>query len=373
MQACQLDAAAVKLGSSPTDVIEYEHSYRPASLSSDESSFAVTLRLRQRPISPADLELGVRELLLSSAVAAPECRALFVERVLALQANTLHRVEVVEDVDAGRICACGTLVAEPKFIHQAGTVGHIEDVVVSAGLVGKGIGARLVRSLSAHARRLGCYKCIVDCAEADARFYEELGFRRKEVQCVCDVPPIEGGSPNTHGFAASTYVPRALGDGLHVRVLEEADVARGFLRLLAQLTTVGELSSATFAERLALLRSAPGGRPHLPLVIVDEPADKVVAAATLFVEPKLGSGGGGGGGGGRLGHIEDVVVDGTERGRGLGRKIVECVRDAAAAAGCSRATLDCAESNLPFYEKCGFERRGVCMALYLEHDHGAAR
>lgn len=354
--------AAPELSSSPTDetsCVEYD-----LAAPSNDSSFAMTLRLRQRPICPADLELGVLELL--SPATASEDGALFVERVRALHANPRHHVEVVEDIDAGRICGCGTLVAEPKFIHQAGSVGHIEDVVVSAGLVGKGIGARLVRSLTAHAWRLGCYKCIVDCDEGDSPFYEELGFRRKEVQCVCNLPPV----PDAETLA----VPRSLGDGLRARVLEEADLARGFLQLLAQLTTVGELSAEAFAERLALMRSAPGDRPHVPLVILDDAADKVVVAATLFVEQKLsaaatvGSGGNGGDRGGRLGHIEEVVVDSTERGRGLGRKIIACVCDAATAAGCSRVSLDCSESNVPFYQKCGFERKGVCMALYLHDD-----
>ena len=355
-----------ELSSSPTDVTTCIE-YALASPSAADSSFAVTLRLRQRPIRPADLELGVLELL-SPAAVSEDAGALFVERLRVMQANPRHHIEVVEDIDAGRICACGTLVAEPKFIHEAGSVGHIEDVVVSAGLTGKGIGTRLVRSLTAHARRLGCYKCIVDCDEGDAPFYEELGFRRKEVQCVCD--SVGGGAPD----AGTPGAPRSLGDGLRVRALEEGDVARGFLQLLAQLTTVGELSAADFAERLALMRSAPADRPHVPLVILDDAADKVVAAATLFVEPKLCATAAAavGSGGGRLGHIEEVVVDGTERGRGLGRKIMACVRDAGTAAGCSRVSLDCSESNVPFYEKCGFERRGVCCALYL-HDDAAAR
>ena len=45
---------------------------------------------------------------------------------------------VTEDVGLRRIIACGTLSAEPKFIHEAGIVGHIEDVVVDMALRGKG-------------------------------------------------------------------------------------------------------------------------------------------------------------------------------------------------------------------------------------------
>lgn len=48
--------------------------------------------------------------------------------------STNRYMVVVEDTASNRICGCGTLTIEPKFIHEAGLCGHIEDVVVHSGL-----------------------------------------------------------------------------------------------------------------------------------------------------------------------------------------------------------------------------------------------
>ena len=88
---------------------------------------------------------------------------------------------VVEDLGRGRVCAAGTLVIEPKFIHEAGLAGHIEDVVVDAGLRRRGLGKLVVEKLQRIAREHGCYKVIVDCSEDNVPFYTSCGFKRKEV------------------------------------------------------------------------------------------------------------------------------------------------------------------------------------------------
>lgn len=43
------------------------------------------------------------------------------------------------------------------------------------------------------AKEAGCYKVILDCAEANAAFYEKCGLTRKEVQMVrCPLDCIHG-------------------------------------------------------------------------------------------------------------------------------------------------------------------------------------
>jgi glucosamine-phosphate N-acetyltransferase len=74
-----------------------------------------------------------------------------------------------------------TLLVEDKFIHAGGRVGHIEDVVVRPGYEKRGIGGALVRHAIEEARKLGCYKVILNCFEALVPFYEQLGFRRHDV------------------------------------------------------------------------------------------------------------------------------------------------------------------------------------------------
>lgn len=146
-----------------------------------------------------------------------------------------------------------------------------------------------------------------------------------------------------------------VGDNLCVRQLRADDYSFGFLALLAQLTEVGEIPENFFKQRLALLS---GSKRQLMFVIEDTAQKRIVACGTLFIELKFIHSAG------RCGHIEDVVVDKNERGRGLGRIIVAKLRDTAIRLGCYKAILDCAEKNVPFYEKCGFVRKEVCMARY---------
>ena len=93
-----------------------------------------------------------------------------------IRSNQNH-VIMVADLD-GQIVGSITLLIEPKFIHQGGLVGHIEDVVVRSELQGKGIGEQLVNAALEHAKNHGCYKTILDCDDNVKPFYEKIGFKR---------------------------------------------------------------------------------------------------------------------------------------------------------------------------------------------------
>ena len=73
------------------------------------------------------------------------------------------------------IYACGTLVIEPKFIHDCQSVAHIEDVAVLPDLQRENIGSKLVKFLINKAfHEFSCYKIILDSDKPS--FYEKLGF-----------------------------------------------------------------------------------------------------------------------------------------------------------------------------------------------------
>ena len=97
----------------------------------------------------------------------------------------------------------------------------------------------------------------------------------------------------------------------------------------------------------------------LPRARADLDKQRVIAAATLFVERKFIRGCS------RCGHIEDVVVDSTYRGLRLGKRVIEALVAAARELGCYKVILDCSEANVPFYEKCGLTRKEVQMVAYL--------
>jgi glucosamine-phosphate N-acetyltransferase len=80
----------------------------------------------------------------------------------------------------------------------------------------------------------------------------------------------------------------------------------------------------------------------------------IVGFGALLVEVKIR--------GGRLGHIEDIIVAGNARKAGIGRAIIEELCKIAAAAGCYKISLACAERNIDFYRGCGFSVDGVSMS-----------
>ncbi|CAN8100065.1 unnamed protein product [Discula destructiva] len=87
-----------------------------------------------------------------------------------------YYVVVIED--AGRVVGTGALIVERKFIHNLGSVGHIEDIAVAKDQQGKKLGLRLIQALDFIANKVGCYKTILDCSDANEGFYIKCGFKR---------------------------------------------------------------------------------------------------------------------------------------------------------------------------------------------------
>ena len=77
----------------------------------------------------------------------------------------------------GKVVGSTTLLIEPKFIHNGGLVGHIEDVVVNKEFQGQKIGEKLILVSLDYAKNAGCYKTILDCLDDVRQFYEKLGFK----------------------------------------------------------------------------------------------------------------------------------------------------------------------------------------------------
>lgn len=63
-------------------------------------------------------------------------------------------------------------------IHNLGMVGHIEDIAVAKDQQGKKLGLRLIQALDFIANKIGCYKTILDCSDANEGFYIKCGFKR---------------------------------------------------------------------------------------------------------------------------------------------------------------------------------------------------
>ena len=69
---------------------------------------------------------------------------------------------------------------------------------------------------------------------------------------------------------------------------------------------------------------------------------------------------------GLVGHLEDIVVHKDYRKLNFGRFIIDQLTFLGRVNGCYKILLDCSEKNVPFYEKCGYTRKGAEMACYMD-------
>ena len=128
-----------------------------------------------RKLQESDLDNGFLESLdsLKKASDLNQEKAKIILKKITENSNHIVMVALSNNKVVGSI----TMLIEPKFIHDGGLVGHIEDVVVSKDHQGKGIGKKLVTNMLEFAKEKGCYKTILDCSDGLISFYEKIGFK----------------------------------------------------------------------------------------------------------------------------------------------------------------------------------------------------
>jgi glucosamine-phosphate N-acetyltransferase len=129
-----------------------------------------------RPMNAVDLRRGF----LDTVRALRETNLTEEQAVEVFRRRMRNKVRTFVALLDGKIVGTASLLIEPKFIHDGGVTGHVEDVAVHPGCQGKGIGARLVERVLEESRKEGCYKVILDCAEHVIPFYEKMGFHKWE-------------------------------------------------------------------------------------------------------------------------------------------------------------------------------------------------
>ncbi|KAN0032058.1 hypothetical protein ACTFIV_005931 [Dictyostelium citrinum] len=141
-----------------------------------------------RPLDIDDYDKGYSECL-QQLTEAKFSKEQFIERFnqIKKQPDTYFLIVAV-DVKLNKIIACGSLFVEKKFIRNCGTCGHIEDIVVNNNYRGKNLGLRIIEQLKCIGSQAGCYKIILDCSEANVKFYEKCKFERKGVQMSIYLP-----------------------------------------------------------------------------------------------------------------------------------------------------------------------------------------
>eukprot|EP00056_Hartaetosiga_gracilis_P018247 m.10192 g.10192 ORF g.10192 m.10192 type:complete len:334 (-) comp6540_c0_seq1:176-1177(-) len=142
-----------------------------------------------------------------------------------------------------------------------------------------------------------------------------------------------------------------------LREIADNDGPEAILSLLRQLSDIGQVSQQFYELRRQRVMES-----DLTIMYVLEDLDTkaIVGSATVVIEGKFIHAGS------CVGHLEDVVVERGLRGRGFGKMLVKAVVEASRRSGCYKVLVDCDPDNLPFYEKCGFVRKGTCMSQYFD-------
>ncbi|KAI0291977.1 glucosamine 6-phosphate N-acetyltransferase [Russula brevipes] len=152
------------------------------------------------------------------------------------------------------------------------------------------------------------------------------------------------------------HVKDELPPELHIRPLAATDYERGHLSVLGVLTQAPDVGAEAWAAQFQVMRGEPAA--YYLLVVVSRETDRIVGCGGVFVERKFLRGLG------RVGHIEDIAVAREMQGKKLGLRIIQALTHISEAVGCYKTILNCSETNIGFYEKCGYEKREVEMAKY---------
>jgi glucosamine-phosphate N-acetyltransferase len=152
-----------------------------------------------RPLKKSDYANGFLDCLRVLTVVGDITEQEFNERYefLRTQGKGGYYLLVIEE--RGRVVGTGALIVERKLyvflhslgwscvrpkltirysIHHLGLVGHIEDIAVAEDQQGKKLGKKLIQALDFIAEKVGCYKTILDCSEANEGFYIKCGFKK---------------------------------------------------------------------------------------------------------------------------------------------------------------------------------------------------
>jgi len=83
-----------------------------------------------------------------------------------------------------------------------------------------------------------------------------------------------------------------------------------------------------------------------------ESNNKIIGTGTLLIQMNLSYQGR------PYSHIENVVVDKEQRGKGIGKKIINHLIEIARQRNCYKVILNCEKHNTAFYEKSGMKETG---------------
>jgi glucosamine-phosphate N-acetyltransferase len=140
-------------------------------------------------------------------------------------------------------------------------------------------------------------------------------------------------------------------DYVHENMNRITEIKNQYIDLLSNLTECPMISNELFLEQIKKIHDQGD-----IVIFID---NKIIGSGTILIENKIihqcKS----------VGHIEDIVVHPDYRDRGISQIILNELKDIGK--DCYKIILDCKENLIPVYEKNGFEKRGIQMAIYKKY------
>ena len=130
------------------------------------------------------------------------------------------------------------------------------------------------------------------------------------------------------------------------------------ISLLSELSVVSELDTKLYLEHLVKISNMG----TIIVSYIDTPLSEkfdIIASGTIIIEPKFIRGGK------NVGHIEDIVVKSTHRGKHISTDILNLLKTVAREKDCYKVILDCNKEVKKVYNRSGFEEKGIQMGIYF--------
>jgi glucosamine-phosphate N-acetyltransferase len=141
--------------------------------------------------------------------------------------------------------------------------------------------------------------------------------------------------------------------------IDKIDIIKNkHLSLLSELSIITELDTNLYLEQVKKI----GSMGNIFVSYIDNPLSEnfdIIASGTIIIEPKLIRGGK------SVGHIEDIVVKNTHRGKQISSNILNLLKKVAREKDCYKVILDCNEEVKKVYNSSGFEEKGIQMSIYF--------
>ncbi|KAF5309796.1 hypothetical protein D9611_013641 [Ephemerocybe angulata] len=151
-------------------------------------------------------------------------------------------------------------------------------------------------------------------------------------------------------------VKAELPSDLHIRPLARTDYHRAHIRILSVLTSAPDPGLSGYQSTFDAQRTC--ANTYYTLVIVNKATDQIVGVGCVFIERKFLRNLG------KVGHIEDIAVSKDMQGKKLGLRVIQALTGISESLGCYKTILNCSDDNIPFYKKCGYEKKENEMAKY---------